>query len=96
MQCTYGHARYDVIYEILKLKSRVAKLDFFYYIIIHIWRKNEKLRKSLKILDLCEEIVTFKAFKDSALDILSNIKECVVAGIDNAKKWIVNAVNEAN
>lgn len=50
----------------------------------------------LKILDLCEEIVTFKAFKDSALDILSNIKECVVAGIDNAKKWIVNAVNEAN
>lgn len=50
----------------------------------------------LKILDLCEEIVTFKAFKDSALDILSNIKECVVTGIDNAKKWIVNAVNEAN
>ena len=53
----------------------------------------------LKILDLCEEIVTFKAFKafkDSALDILSNIKECVVAGIDNAKKWIVNAVNEAS
>ena len=50
----------------------------------------------LKILDLCEEIVTFKAFKDSALDILSNIKECVVACIDNAKKWIVNAVNEAH
>lgn len=50
----------------------------------------------LKILDLCEEIVTFKACKDSALDILANIKECVVAGIDNAKKWIVNAVNEAH
>lgn len=65
----------------------------YYY---NIWRKNEKLRKSLKILDLCEEIVTFKEFKDSALDILSNIKECVVAGIDNAKKWIVTAVNEAH
>lgn len=50
----------------------------------------------LKILDLCEEIVTFKACKDSALDILANIKECVVTGIDNAKKWIVNAVNEAH
>lgn len=50
----------------------------------------------LKILDLCEEIVTFKAFKDAALDILSNIKVCVVEGIDNAKNWIVNAVNEVN
>jgi hypothetical protein len=63
MQCTYGHARYDVIYEILKLKSRVAKLDFF-IILLYI--------------------------------ILSNIKACVVEGIDNAKKWIVNAVNEVN
>lgn len=50
----------------------------------------------LKILDLCEEIVTFKEFKDASLDILSNIKVCVVEGIDNAKNWIVNAVNEVN
>lgn len=50
----------------------------------------------LKILDLCEEIVTFKEFKDTVLDALSDIKECVVEGIGNAKDWIVNAVNEAN
>ena len=50
----------------------------------------------LKILDLCEEIVTFKEFKDAALAILSNIKACVVEGIDNAKKWIVNVANEVN
>lgn len=50
----------------------------------------------LKILDLCEEIVTFKEFKDAAVAILSNIKVCVVEGIDNAKNWIVNAVNEVN
>lgn len=55
MQCTYEHARYDVIYEILKLKSRVAKLDFF-IILLYI--------------------------------ILSNIKACVVEGIDNAKNGL--------
>ena len=50
----------------------------------------------LKILDLCEEIVTSKKFKDTVLDALSDIKECVVEGIGNAKDWIVNTVNEAN
>ena len=50
----------------------------------------------LKILDLCEEIVTSSEFKESVLEILSDIKENVVDGIDSAKEWIVNAVNEAN
>lgn len=50
----------------------------------------------LKILDLCEEIVTSSEFKETVLDALSDIKECVVEGIGNAKEWIVNAVNEAN
>lgn len=50
----------------------------------------------LKILDLCEEIVTSNEFKESVLEVLSDIKEGVVEGINNAKDWIVNAVNEAN
>jgi hypothetical protein len=50
----------------------------------------------LKILDLCEEIVTSSEFKESVLGVLSDIKECVVENIDNAKEWIVDAVNEAN
>lgn len=50
----------------------------------------------LKILDLCEEIVTSKEFKETVLEALSDIKECVVEGIGNAKEWIVDAVNKAN
>ena len=50
----------------------------------------------LKILDLRKEIVTFTEFKETVLAALSDIKECAVEGIDNAKEWIINAVNKAN
>lgn len=37
----------------------------------------------LKILDLCEEIVTSNEFKETVLDALSEIKECVVEANEN-------------
>lgn len=50
----------------------------------------------IKILDLCEEIVTSNEFKEAVLDILSDVKESIVECIGDAKDWVIEAVNERN